>query len=90
MMAVRHLDFTSIPTATRTAAGRGELATLRARLRDPSLTEAQRASIQAAITKLNAWMDGTAVVSPPRGVGKPPTQHSVTVKEEIQVKDKPV
>lgn len=87
-MAIHHLDFTAIPTATRATMGRVELSTLRARLRDPSLTEAQKAAIQEKITQVNTWMAASATDPAPRKVGKPPTQHTVTVQEEIQVKDK--
>ena len=58
-MAIRHLNYTAIPLDQRRKTGQRLLLQYRDQLRNPTLTEEQRALIQAQIDKVNGWISGT-------------------------------
>jgi len=64
-MAVYYIDYTSVPSHKRAAAGHQQMITLRSKLRDPTLTQEQKDAIQVEVDKINAWMNGTATPAVP-------------------------
>ena len=67
-MALHFLDYKNIPAAKRSAAGHSFIKPLRDALRNPALTAPEIALIEAEITRVNNWINGTLAVTPPGAV----------------------
>lgn len=58
-MAIKQLSYQDIPQEHRTLYGAQMVNQLQAKLVDPLLTQPQRAQLEAQLTKIKKWMDGT-------------------------------